>query len=147
MPLDATLVGRNYPPTAPYRVSREKIREFADAINDPHPAYRDPDAARALGHADVVAPPTFATRLTLEAGACVVLDPELGLDFNRVVHGEERYEHHRPIVAGDVLQVSATVADIRAVAGNDMVTVTYEVSTVEGEHVLTSHSMLVARGQ
>jgi acyl dehydratase len=45
MALDQSFVGRTYPPTAPYEVGREKIREFAEAINDPNPAYRDREAA------------------------------------------------------------------------------------------------------
>lgn len=147
MPVDTALVGRSYPPTPAYRVSREKIREFADAIKDPNPAYRDKDAARALGHADVVAPPTMAIRLTLDAGAQVVLDPELGLDFSRVVHGEERFVHHRPIVAGDVLEVVATLDDVKQLAGNDIVTTRYEVRTVDGEAVTTAYETLVARGE
>ena len=76
MPVDQSFVGRSYPPTPAYEVSREKIREFADAINDPNPAYRDVEAARALGHADVIAPPTFAIVLTLPAGARSIADPE-----------------------------------------------------------------------
>lgn len=146
MPVDVALVGRTYPPTAPYRVSREKIREFADAIKDPNPAYRDVDAARALGHPDVIAPPTMAMVLTLDAGAQVVLDPELGLDFTRVVHGEERFVHHRPVAAGDLLQVTATLDDVRVAAGNDLVTTRYDVRTVDGEDVVTAYETLVARG-
>ncbi len=146
MPVDVALVGRTYPPTAPYRVSREKIREFADAIKDPNPAYRDVDAARALGHPDVIAPPTMAMVLTLDAGAQVVLDPELGLDFARVVHGEERFVHHRPVAAGDLLQVTATLDDVRVAAGNDLVTTRYDVRTVDGEDVVTAYETLVARG-
>ena len=77
MALDQSFVGRKYPPTEPYEVGREKIREFADAIGDPNPAYRDADAARALGHPDVIAPPTFAIVLSMRAGAQVVADPAL----------------------------------------------------------------------
>ncbi len=146
MPIDPSYVGRVYPPTEPYEVSREKIREFADAINDPNPAYRDPAAARALGHADVVAPPTFAILLTLPAGQQVTGDPDFGIDYSRVVHGEQRFVHHRPVGAGDVLQVVVTVDAIRAAAGNDMVTSRADVRTVDGENVLTAYSTLVARG-
>src|SRR4051794_34232793 len=118
MPVDQSFVGRVYPPTPPYRVSREKIAEFADAINDPNPAYRDPAAAQALGHADVVAPPTFPIVLTLKAGGEATRDPELGIDYSRVVHGEQRFVHHRPVVAGDVLSVVITIEQIRVAAGN-----------------------------
>ncbi|GAB2484630.1 FAS1-like dehydratase domain-containing protein [Jatrophihabitans fulvus] len=147
MPVDASYAGRTFPPTDPYRVSREKIREFADAINDPNPVYRDAGAARAAGHADVLAPPTFATRLTLEAAAVVIADPDFGLDFSRVVHGEERYEYHRPIAAGDELEVVTTVDSIRAVAGNDMVGLRFDVRTTDGEPVTTARMLLVGRGE
>jgi acyl dehydratase len=146
MSVDQSFIGRVYPPTAPYEVGREKIREFANAVNDPNPVYRDPDAARALGHADVIAPPTFAIVMTLPAGHQVIDDPELGIDYSRVVHGEQRFVHERPIRAGDVLQVVVTVDNIRAAAGNDLVTTRAEVSTVDGEPVLTAFGTLVARG-
>jgi acyl dehydratase len=146
MPLDASFVGRVYPPTAPYLVGREKIREFADAIADPAPAYRDAAAARALGHPDVIAPPTFAILLTLEAGHQVIMDPDLGIDYSRVVHGEQSFAHRRPIHAGDELQVVVTVEDIRTAAGNDIVTTRADVSTVAGEPVCTATSKIVARG-
>jgi acyl dehydratase len=146
MPVDQSVVGRVYPPTAPYEVGREKIREFADAVNDHNPAYRDPAAARRLGHADVIAPPTFAIVLTLKAGHQVIMDPELGIDYSRVVHGEQRFAHVRPIRAGDVLQVVITVEDIRSAAGNDIVTTRADVTTVDGEAVLTAYSTIVVRG-
>jgi acyl dehydratase len=144
--LDQSFVGRKYPPTVPYEVGREKIREFADAIGDPNPAYRDPEAARALGHPDVIAPPTFGIVLSMRAAAQVVLDPELGLDYSRVVHGEQRFVHARPIRAGDRLTVTVSVENIRAAAGNDLVTTRGEVATVDGEPVFTAYSTLVARG-
>lgn len=135
-----------YPPTKPYEVGREKIREFADAINDPNPVYRDPAVAQELGHRDVIAPPTFAIILTLKAGHQVITDPDFGIDYSRVVHGEQRFVHHRPVRAGDVLQVIVTVDDIRTAAGNDIVTTRSEVSTVDGEPVVTATSTIVARG-
>jgi acyl dehydratase len=76
----------------------------------------------------------------------VIKDPEFGIDYSRVVHGEQKFLHHRPIVAGDVLQVIVTVEDIRAAAGNDIVTNRADVVTVEGEQVCTARSVIVARG-
>lgn len=146
MPVDQSFVGRTYPPTEPYRVGREKIREFADAINDPNPAYRDVEAARALGHADVVAPPTFAIVLTLRAGHQVITDPAFGIDYSRVVHGEQRFVHHRPVLAGDTLRVAVTVEQIRVAAGNDIVTTRGDVLDASDELVLTAYSTIVARG-
>jgi acyl dehydratase len=147
MPLDPSFLGRTYPPTPPYEVGREKIREFADAIGDPNPVYRSQPAAKELGYPDVIAPPTFPIILTMKAGHQVVQDPELGVDYSRVVHGEQRFVHARPICAGDLLQVVVTVADIRAAAGNDLVSTRSEVSTVAGELVTTVYSTIVVRGR
>jgi acyl dehydratase len=144
--LDQSFVGRKYPPTPPYEVGREKIREFADAIGDPNPAYRDVEVARALGYPDVIAPPTFPIVLSMRAGAQVVGDPELGLDYSRVVHGEQRFVYARPVRAGDRLTVTVSVESIRSAAGNDLLTTRGDVATVDGEPVLTAYSTLVARG-
>jgi acyl dehydratase len=146
MPVDPSFIGRIYPPTEPYEVGREKIREFADAIRDPNPAYRDPDAAKALGHPDVIAPPTFPIVLSMRAAEQVITDPALGLDYTRVVHGEQRFSYARPVRAGDRLIVVMSVENVRSAAGNDIVTTKGEISTVEGEHIVTAFSTLVARG-
>jgi acyl dehydratase len=146
MPLDQSFVGRVYPPTPPYEVGREKIREFADAIGDPSPAYRDPAAAKELGQPDMIAPPTFGIVITSRAGHQVIMDPELGVDYSRVVHGEQRFTYVRPIRAGDALSVVVTVESVRSAAGNDIVSTKGEVSTVDGEPVLTAYSTLVVRG-
>jgi len=146
MALDRALVGRSYPPSAVYEVGRGKIAEFATAIGDDSPVYRDPAAAQALGHPDVVAPPTFAIALTLEAANVVLDDPDVALDYSRVVHGEQRFAHHRPIRAGDRLVATTTIDAARTVAGNDMLTARVDLATEDGEAICTATSMLVARG-
>jgi acyl dehydratase len=146
MALDPGLVGRSYPPSAVYEVGREKIAEFATALGDPDPVYRDPEAARAAGHPDVIAPPTFAIVLSLGAGNAVVEDPDVGIDYSRVVHGEQRFTHHRPIRAGDRLIATAAVDAVKTVAGNDMLTTRVDLATEDGDLVCTTRSMLVARG-
>ncbi|MCW2636464.1 MAG: uncharacterized protein JWQ99_2831 [Blastococcus sp.] len=146
MALDRDLVGRSYPPSAVYEVGRGKIAEFAAAVGDDDPVYRDPEAARAAGHPDVIAPPTFAIALTLEAANVVLGDPQVSLDYSRVVHGEQRFTHHRPIRAGDRLVATTTIEAVRSVAGNDMLTTRVDVATDDGEPVCSATSMLVARG-
>lgn len=146
MALNRALVGKSYPASEPYEVGREKVREFADAIGDANPAYRDRSAAEALGHSDVVAPPTFLTVLGYRTGAAVVGDPELGLDYSRVVHGEQRFVHHRPVRPGDVLVGVPTVTDIRAAGRNELLTITSEIGTTDGERVCTAVNTLVSRG-
>ncbi|MET7932515.1 MaoC family dehydratase N-terminal domain-containing protein [Streptomyces sp. NPDC005322] len=146
MALDQSFVGRSYPPTAPYEVGREKIREFAEAIGDPHPVYTDPEAARALGYPDVIAPPTFVFAITFKAaGRQVVEDPQLGLDYSRVVHGDQRFEYTRPVRAGDQLTVTSTIDSIKSLAGNDVLSVRGDVHDGAGDHVVTSFTTLVAR--
>lgn len=146
MPVSESFIGRVYPPTPPYEVGREKIREFAESVNDPNPLYRDPEAARAAGHRDVIAPPTFPVVLTLRAGHQVVMDPDLGIDYSRVVHGEQRFVHTRPVHAGDVLQVVVTVENVRVAGGNDIVSTRSDVQTLDGEQVVAAYSTIVARG-
>ncbi|MET9876276.1 MaoC family dehydratase N-terminal domain-containing protein [Actinacidiphila glaucinigra] len=145
MALDQSFVGRTYPPTAPYEVGREKIREFAEAVGDPNPVYTDPDAAKALGHQDVIAPPTFPFVITFKASGQVVLDPELGLDYGRVVHGDQKFSYTRPVRAGDRLSVTVTIEAIKSLAGNDVIDVRGEVHDESGEHVVTALMKLVAR--
>jgi len=146
MPIDTAYAGRTYPPTEPYAVGVEKIREFAAAIGDPNPAYRDPAVARALGHSEVIAPPTFPFVLTFTASRQVIEDPELGIDYTRVVHGEQRFVATRPVRAGDLLTTTVSIDTIRSAGGHDMITTRAEVSTTEGEHVVTALSTLVVRG-
>jgi acyl dehydratase len=145
--LDQSFVGRSYPPTAPYEVGREKIREFAEAIGDANPAYTDREAARALGHPDVIAPPTFVFAITYKAaGEQVVADPQLGLDFSRVVHGDQTFRYSRPVHAGDRLTVASTVDSIKSMGGHDILSVRGDVRDEAGEHVVTAFTTLVARG-
>ena len=84
--------------------------------------------------------------MSMRATDAVMFDPDLGLDYSRVVHGEQRFAFTRPIVAGDELVVTTTIESIRAAAGNDMITTRGEVSTVSGEHVVTTRSMILSRG-
>ncbi|GAA1173602.1 MaoC family dehydratase N-terminal domain-containing protein [Streptomyces hebeiensis] len=145
MALDQSFVGRSYPPTAPYEVGREKIREFAEAVGDPNPAYLDPEAAKALGHCDLIAPPTFVFAITFKAARDVIADPQLGLDYSRVVHGDQKFAYSRPVRAGDRLAVTSTIEAIKSLAGNDIIDVRGEVHDEAGEHVVTAWTKLVAR--
>ena len=147
MVLNPDFIGKAYPPSDPYLVGREKIREFAVAIGDPNPVFHDVAAAQALGYPDLVAPPTFAIALSMKASMAAVRDPELGLDYSRVVHGEQRFTYARPIVAGDELVTTVVIDNVRSMAGNDLVTTTAHLSTVAGEQVATATALIVSRGQ
>ena len=144
MALNRDFIGRSFPPSEPYEVSRVKIREFAKAIGDPNPIYRDPEAAKAAGHPDVIAPPTFPIVVAL--GNPALADPELGLNYAMVVHGEQRFEYTRPVRAGDVLVTTSTVTDIKAIGSNEKMVVETEITTVEGEPVCKGYNTIVERG-
>jgi acyl dehydratase len=138
--------GRVYPPTAPYLVGREKVREFARAVFATNPVNLDADAARAAGHADVVAPPTFPVVVQEATLAQLLADPDAGIDFSRVVHGEQRFSYTRPIVAGDELTATLTVTSVKTLGGNAMVTAESAITDASGAHVVTAISTLVVRG-
>jgi acyl dehydratase len=143
--LNPALVGKTYPPSEPYEVSREKIREFAEAIGDPNPAYRQIEVAKQLGYADVIAPPTFPIALTLRASGVAAFDPEVGIDYSRVVHGDQRFVYSRPVRAGDRLICTVSIESARSIAGSDILGTKADVSTEDGEHVVTAYATIVAR--
>lgn len=147
MALDQSFKGRTYPPPWVYEVSREKIKEFATAIGDDNPAYLDPEAARTAGHKDVIAPPTFLTLLNLQAINVIIHDPELGLDYGRMVHADQSFHYARPVRAGDRLTVTTHVDDITARLGNDFLAIRAEIKTEDGELVCTTRATLVVRGK
>jgi len=141
------LQGRTFPPTEPYLVGREKVREFADAVFATNPANRDVEAAVALGYPDLVAPPTFAVVIQERALATLLAEPDTGIDFERVVHGDQRFVTTRPIVAGDELTATLTVSSVKTLGGHSMVSADTRVTDAAGEHVVTAISTLVVRGE
>ena len=153
MAVNQDFVGRTYPPDTVFEVGRERIREFAEAVSasdgatSVHPVHRDPAAARALGYPDVIAPPTFAVVVAQRSDARLVFDPAAGIVWSRVVHGEQRFVHHRPIVAGDRLVATLHVDSVRSAGGHAMVVTRSEITTEAGEAVCTATSMLVVRAQ
>ncbi|WP_108249488.1 FAS1-like dehydratase domain-containing protein [Planctomonas deserti] len=147
MSVNPDLAGRVFPPASPYLVGREKIREFSRAVFATSPLNHDPEAARAAGYADVVAPPTFPVVIQEATLAQLLAEPDAGIDYSRVVHGEQRFESSRPIVAGDELTATLTVASVKSLGGNAMVTARSEIVDGAGAHVVTATSTLVVRGE
>jgi acyl dehydratase len=143
--MDRAFVGRSFPFDEPYDVGRENIRQFAQAIGDDNPMYVDRVAAQRAGHPDVVAPPTFLIAVVARAQDSVMFDPALGLDFSRVVHLDQRFVHHRAVVAGDVLRSTVHVDSIKVLAGNDVIGVRTEVTDAVGTAVATAYGTLVSR--
>jgi acyl dehydratase len=103
--------GKEYPPFT-YEVGLEKIREYANAIGETEPVHHDRDAARAAGFRDVVAPPMFAVVYSTGAVAPGILDPDVGINLGRMLHGSQEFAWGEPVVAGDVIETSAKLVDL-----------------------------------
>lgn len=148
MPLNAELVGKTYPAPETFEVGREHIRSFALAIGEADPIHLDPKAAKAAGYADVVAPPTFLTTLSFRFAAYgPVIDPDLGLNYAMVVHGEQKFAHARPVVAGDRLKATSTITEIRSAGRNEYLTVMTDVTDEkDGTPVSSLTQVIVSRG-
>jgi acyl dehydratase len=146
MAVNPAIEGRILPPAEPYLVGREKIREFSRAVLATNPINFDVEAAIAAGHSDLVAPPTFAIVVQEKTLAQLLSEPDAGIDFSRVVHGDQRFTYTRPIVAGDELTAQLTVASVKSLGGHNMITAVSEMTDGSGGHVVTATSTLVVRG-
>ncbi len=146
MAINPDYVGRTFEPSEPYEVSRVKIVEFATAIGEPSPLCRDRAAAQAAGYPDVIAPPTFAIVVTSAASAALMSDPDLGVNYAMIVHGEQSFTHTRPLHAGDVVVAQSTIESIKQVRSMTTMAMVTQVRTLDGEHVCTTRSAVVERG-
>jgi acyl dehydratase len=133
MAVDPSLVGATFPPTAPYRVSEEKILEFARATGSTYD-----------GHA---APVTFPILVAFAAMTMLMEDADVGISLHRVVHGEQRFTYTRPVVAGDQLTAALTVDSVRQIGGADIIGTRSEVVDADGRPVCTAFATLVHRGE
>ncbi len=144
--MNPDLVGRSFPPTQPYLVGREKVREFSRATFATAPQHLDVEAARALGYADLVAPPTFAMVIQDQTMQQLLALDDSGIELQRTVHAEQRFSYSRPIIAGDELIAQLEITGIRTLGANAMVTSQATITDVDGEHVVTATSVLLVGG-
>lgn len=146
MGVNLDLAGRVYPPTPARVVPSSRISAFAEAVGADHPVHSDPEAAKARGYSGVLASPTFAVVLAQETEAQYIADPDSGIDFDRVVHGEQRFTHHQPIVGGDEVVATLHIDALRQAGGHTMVTTRTELIRPAGDPLSTVVSMIVVRG-
>jgi acyl dehydratase len=116
VPLPSDKIGKRYPGSL-YAVGREKIREYALAVGETEPLYLDLDAARAAGHADLVAPPMFAVVYSNAPVVTALFDPELEIDFAMLVHAAQEFRWEQLVIAGDEITTTGSVKDISEKAG------------------------------
>jgi hypothetical protein len=129
MPVDQSLVGRTFPPTRPYAVSEEKLRDFAAATGGTY------DGGPA--------PATFPIVMAFEAMNAFL--EAVAVDLFRIVHGEQKFAYVRPIVPGDVLSATLTVAGLRQIGGADIISTSSEITDPDGTVVCTAGATLVHR--
>jgi len=145
VPMNQALKGKEYQQVS-FTVERDRVLRFADAIGEDDPVFRDPDAARAAGYPEQVAPPTFVTVMQIMTSGQVVLDEDLGLNYMMVVHGEQEYDWRRPVVVGDVLSAVPRIADVYAKGPNEFLVIEAEIKDAAGEVVVVARSTLLSRG-
>jgi acyl dehydratase len=139
-------VGKTYAPVT-YAVGREKVREYALAVGETEPLYLDPEAARAAGFRDVVAPPMFAVVFGSRALGPALFDPEVGMDFARMVHGAQEFTWGPLVVAGDEITTQAEVADISERGGMGFYVFETRSDNQDGERVCTGRWTCIVRGE
>ena len=127
--LNPDSVGRTFAGVDVITVTQEEINSFAAVIGE-----KNTDNA----------PPTFSIRISLREFESILTQPEIGLDWTRLVHGDQKFEIFRPIVAGDSLRTSATIENYKVAAGNEIVTVRSDLFNGD-EKVVSSWSTLVVR--
>ncbi len=145
MALNQAFKGREYQQIT-FPVERDRVLQFVDAVGENDPLYRNPQAARAAGYPDQLAPPTFVTVLQIMTSGQVVLDQELGLNYSMVVHGEQEYDWRRPVHVGDVLTATPVIADIYARGPNEFLVVEADIKDASGETVVVARTTLLSRG-
>lgn len=133
MPVEESLLGRTFPPTEPYDVSEERVREFVAATGSEYDGR--------------TAPATFPIVVAFRAMTALMTDPEVGISLHHVVHGEQRFTYTRPVVVGDRLTAALTVDSLRHIGGADIIGTRSEITDEAGEHVCTAYATLVHRGE
>lgn len=139
-PLEAR-VGAYYQMDGTYLVGREKLREYARAVQDYHPAHWDVAAAAELGYSDVIAPLTFTSAPGMQCNRRMF--EEIVVGYDTYLQTEEVFEQHRPIVAGDEFVIDVELTAVRRTAGRDFITVTNTFTDTSGERVHTLHTTVV----
>ncbi|MGI8945218.1 MAG: MaoC family dehydratase N-terminal domain-containing protein [Thermoleophilaceae bacterium] len=146
MPVELSAKGKTYP-ACTYEIGREKIREYARAVGEDNPVYLERDAARAAGFRDVAAPPMFAVVYSSEALMAGLFDPEVGIDFARLVHGGQEFAWGEPVCSGDTIGTTLALEDIYERAGLAFYVFESVSSNQDGAEVVRGTWTNIVRGE
>ena len=145
MPVETKAQGKTYPAFA-YEVGREKIREFAYAVGEESPVYFDRDAAKAAGYRDIPAPPMFAVVYSAGAMGPAILDPEVGINLQMMVHGGQEFVWGEPVCSGDTISTAAEVKEIYEKDGKGFYVFESVSSNQDGDEVVRATWTNIVRG-
>jgi acyl dehydratase len=145
MPVKTEAIGKTYDPVT-YAVGREKIREYAAAVGETNPLHDNLEAARATGHADLVAPPMFVVVYAARAIVPAMFDPEVGLNFAMMVHGGQEFRWDALVIAGDEITTTASVKEINERGGMGFYVFETASQNQRGEPVCTGTWTQIVRG-
>jgi len=146
VPVNTDAIGKTYPVTT-YAVGREKVREYAHAVGETNPLYLNVEAAREAGYADVVAPPMFVVVYAGRAITPALFDPEVGIEFARMLHGGQEFIWGPVVVAGDEIETTTTVKDISQRGGMNFFVFETDSRNQRGETVCTGIWTNIVRGE
>ncbi|WP_278261826.1 fused (3R)-hydroxyacyl-ACP dehydratase subunits HadA/HadB [Nocardia sp. AG03] len=142
---DTTLVGQRFGFRDHYEVGREKIREFARAVQNLHPAHQHEVDARKLGYDGVIAPPTFASVIGMSATRALLDSVLTEYDISRVLQTDQVFEIFRPILAGDRISTEIDIESIRQFGDNDFIVVGFKLVNQHDQITVQGTTTIVAR--
>ncbi|OZC90905.1 acyl dehydratase [Rhodococcus sp. 06-412-2C] len=141
----ASMVGSHFRVDDFYEVGREKIREFARAVQDSHPAHHDEDAAKGLGYDGLLAPLTFVSLLGIMSQTRMLQEVITGYDPSQILQTDQRLEFHRPLQVGDRIFCDVYLESFRQMSGSDIMTTKNIITDQNGDLVQTTWTTIVAR--
>lgn len=145
--VDQSAVGRSFTPVTA-RVEPGRLRYFFNTLGERNPVYRDAEAARAEGFSAIPVPPTYLFCLEMmDAERPFEFLTELKIDLARVLHGEQSFTYHAPVVVGDTLTFKSRVTDVvnKKSGAMTMVVVVTEITNQHGAHVADTARTIVVR--
>ncbi len=145
MPIDKKFIGKKYKPTL-YVVGKEKIKEYALAVNDNNPLYSDENLAKKSEYGSIIAPPMFVVVFAKEAMETLFTDKEINLNFSRLLHGEQEFDFHKIVKDGDKLQTFSLIKNIVEKGNNDFVVLETKSYNQHNELVVEGLWTFVIRG-
>lgn len=143
--IDHEFIGKEYEETV-YEIGREKMKEYAAAVEDKNPQYFDREAGAESRYGDNIAPPNFAAVYNLMGCAQMFFDPDLSLNMAMLVHGEQEFEFLKPVGPGDVITTTGKVADITEKGNNDIIVYEAHSRNQDGDLVTIGRATFVIRG-